>query len=101
MELKKEIEHKLLFSSEELDGIATATEPLNPEQLMDLFKGCKFTFSLDADHVKEYLIVARKISEKILKRTEVQIDRGIATIKEHLTEVYEPQYRSVFLMRLY
>jgi hypothetical protein len=63
---------------------------MNPEQLIELFKGCKFRFSLDADHVKEYLIIARKISEKILKRSEVQIDRGIATIKEHLNDVNEP-----------
>jgi hypothetical protein len=74
---------------------------MTSESLMELFKGSKFRFSLDSDHVREYLIDARKIAEKILKRSEVKIERGLATIDEHFTKVSEPQYKSVFLMRLY
>jgi hypothetical protein len=68
---------------------------------MVLLKGNKFKFSLDNEHFEEYLIEARRIAEKILKRSVVNIDRGLQTIQEHLTKVNEPQYRSVFLMRLY
>lgn len=85
--------------SDELDDVKPAQ--MDSDQLMHLLKGNKFHFSLNKDHVNEYLIEARKIAEKILKRSVVNIERGISTIEEHITEVSEPQYRSVFLMRLY
>ena len=74
---------------------------MESEQIMEILKGNRFRFSLDSEHEKDYLIEARRISEKILKRSSVDIEKGFATIEEHLTEVYEPQYRSVFLMRLF
>lgn len=74
---------------------------MDSDSIMELLKGNKFKFSLDHGHFKEYLIEARRISEKILKRSVVNIDRGLQTIKDHLLEVNEPQYRSVFLMRLF
>ena len=74
---------------------------MDSDQIMVQLKGNKFKFSLDNEHYQEYLIEARRIAEKILKRTVVNIERGLQTIQEHLTQVSEPQYRSVFLMRLY
>jgi hypothetical protein len=99
-ELQEEINQRLL-KQDELEDIGGKPDAMDSDQLMDILKGNKFRFSLDQDHVKEYLIEARKIAEKILKRSVVNIDRGVQTIIEHLTEVNEPQYRSVFLMRLY
>ena len=57
---------------------------------MDLLKGNRFKFSLDQEHIKDYLLEARKISEKILKRNVVNIKRAIQTIYEHLADVNEP-----------
>jgi hypothetical protein len=74
---------------------------MTAERLMEVLKGNHFRFSLDNSHYKDYLIEARKISEKILKRSSVNIERGLKTIQDHLKEVNEPQYISVFLMRLY
>ena len=102
-ELLLEIKQKIL-KSEELDDVVGGYEkprPMDSDQIMDLLKGNKFKFSLDHGHFNEYLIEARRIAEKILKRSVVNIDRGLQTIQEHLKEVNEPQYRSVFLMRLY
>ena len=47
------------------------------------------------------MLQSRKIAEKILKRSVVNIERGLETIISHFEEVSDPQYRSVFLMRLY
>lgn len=93
-----------ILKSEELDDVVGGSEkprPMDSDQIMVQLKGNKFKFSLDNEHYQEYLIEARRIAEKILKRTVVNIDRGLQTIQEHLTKVSEPQYRSVFLMRLY
>jgi hypothetical protein len=79
----------------------TKPEPMTSESVMDVLKGNRFRFSLDNGHYKDYLIESRKIAEKILKRSTVNIDRGLQTIREHFKEVSDPQYRSVFLMRLY
>ena len=35
-----------------------------------------------------------------MKRSTVDILRGVSTLKQHLHEVAEPQYRSLILMRL-
>jgi len=77
---------------------------MTPEQVESLLKGHRFRFSLgtsDGPQVKDYLIEARKISEKILRRSVVNLEKGFATIQEHLVLVNEPQYHSVFLMRLF
>jgi hypothetical protein len=93
----------MLLKSEELDDVAGTAkpEPMTCEGVMDVLKGNRFRFSLDNGHYKEYLIESRKIAEKILKRSVVNIERGLQTIQEHFVEVSDPQYRSVFLMRLY
>ena len=67
--------------------------------MIEVLKGHRFKFTLD--NYETYLIESRKIAEKILKRAEVNIEKGAETIKEHLHDVSEPQYRSIFLMRLY
>lgn len=72
---------------------------MTEEQVVDILKGHRFRFGLDG--FEQYLAESRKIAERILKRTEVNMDKGIQTVKEHLSEVAEPQYRSVLLMRLF
>jgi len=101
-ELMEEMKQRIL-QSEELDDVSGLEKPrpMDCEAVMDILKGNRFKFSLDHGHYKEYLIQARRIAEKILKRSVVNVERGVQTIKEHLKEVSEPQYRSVFLMRLY
>lgn len=99
----QEIKQKIL-NSEELDDVVGGSQkpqPMDSDSIMELLKGNRFKFSLDNGHFKEYLIESRRIAEKILKRSVVNIERGLQTIQEHLKEVNEPQYRSVFLMRLY
>lgn len=101
-ELNEEI--KIIFSkSEELDDVSgmSKPEPMTCESVMDVLKGNHFRFSLDNGHFKDYLIESRKIAEKILKRSIVNIDRALQTIREHFNKVSDPQYKSVFLMRLY
>lgn len=66
---------------------------------MAVLKGHRFKFSLD--NFEQYSSESRKIAERILKRSEVNLDRGVETIKQHLEDVQEPQYRSVLLMRLF
>ena len=75
----------ILLKSEELDDVAGTSkpEPMTPDSVMDILKGNRFRFSLDNGHYKDYLIESRKISEKILKRSVVNIERGLETIKEH------------------
>jgi formylmethanofuran dehydrogenase subunit A len=98
----EEIKERLL-KSDELDDIMGETKPrqMDTESVMEVLKGNKFTFSLDGEHYSDYLIEARVIAEKILKRAHVKIERGLITIKDHLSKVSEPQYKSVFLMRLF
>lgn len=36
-----------------------------------------------------------------MKRSVVDLDRAQLTLEAHLNEVYEPQYRSLILMRLF
>jgi hypothetical protein len=100
--LAEEIKQKIL-KADELDDVNGMSKPeaMTPESVMEILKGNRFKFSLDNEHFKDYMIKARKIAEKILKRNVVNIQRGLSTIQEHLNEVSEPQYRSVFLMRLY
>ena len=65
-------------------------DPMNPESVMDLLKGNRFRFSLDGENYKDYLLEARRISEKILKRSAVNVERAIETIIEHFNEVSDP-----------
>eukprot|EP00347_Sterkiella_histriomuscorum_P006178 403353763 len=91
---------RLALNSEELEDVAgKKPTPMTEEQVMNVLKGHRFKFSLDS-HFEQYSTESRKIAEKILKRSEVNLQRGIETIKQHLQDVQEPQYRSVFLMRL-
>ena len=98
----EEVKQRML-KSEEMDDVSglEKPKPMDSDSVMEILKGNRFKFSLDNSHYKEYLIDARKIAEKILKRSVVNIERGLATIQEHLREANEPQYRSVFMMRLY
>jgi translation initiation factor IF-1 len=50
------------------------------EGVMEILKGNRFRFSLDNGHYKEYLVESRKIAEKILKRSVVNIELGLKTI---------------------
>jgi hypothetical protein len=104
-ELEEEIKARTL-TSEELDDVSGfgKPSPMSPESVTEAIKGNKFRFSLGSNgnhNYSDYLIEARKISEWILKRSSVNLERGLATIVKHLTDVNEPQYSSVFLMRLY
>ena len=82
-EYQKELLHEMkqkILNSEELDdfvGGADKPRPMDSDQIMVLLKGNKFKFSLDNEHFEEYLIEARRIAEKILKRSVVNIDRGM------------------------
>jgi hypothetical protein len=98
----EEVKQRML-KSDELDDVTglEKPKPLDSEAIMEVLKGNKFKFSLDHGNFKEYLVQSRKISELILKRSVVNIERGLATIEDHLEQVNEPQYRSVFLMRFY
>ena len=98
----EEVKQKIL-KSEEMDDVSglEKPKPMDSDSVMEILKGNRFKFSLDNGNFKEYLIEARRIAEKILKRSVVNVHRGLATIQEHLKEASEPQYRSVFLMRLY
>lgn len=87
-ELVEEFKAKAL-SSEELDDVSGSDKPspMNPESVMEAIKGHKFRFSLGSggNHsFSDYLIEARKISEHILKRTSVDLVKGLETIVEHL-----------------
>lgn len=82
-----------VLSQEEFDDVAGVPAPMTPEQVMDLLKGHRFRFSLgtsDGPQIKDYLIEARKISEKILRRSVVNLEKGLATIQDHLALVNEP-----------
>jgi len=98
----EEVKQKML-KSDELDDVTglERPKPLYSEAIMEVLKGNRFKFSLDHGNFKEYLVQSRKISELILKRSVVNIERGLATIEDHFDKVSEPQYRSVFLMRFY
>ena len=98
----EEVKQKML-KSDELDDVTglERPKPLDSEAIMEVLKGNRFKFSLDHGNFKEYLVQSRKISELILKRSVVNIERGLATIEDHFDKVSEPQYRSVFLMRFY
>jgi hypothetical protein len=50
---------------------------MNSESVMEVLKGNRFRFSLENGNFKDYLIESRKISEKILKRSVVNIERGL------------------------
>lgn len=56
---------------------------MTSESVMEVLKGNRFKFSLDNGDFKEYMIESRKIAEKILKRSVVNIERGLKTILEH------------------
>jgi formylmethanofuran dehydrogenase subunit A len=71
--------NRRLLKSDELDD-ATGQykpKPMDTDSMMEVLKDHKFRFSLDGDHLKEYLSEARRIAEKILKRTHVNIERGL------------------------
>lgn len=78
-ELQEEVKQRLI-KSEELDDVTVGDskpKPMDTDSMMDLLKGHHFKFHLEREHVKDYLIEARRISEKIFKRTIVNIDRGL------------------------
>lgn len=70
------------LKTEELDDAngVTRPEPMTPDMIEILIKGHQFKFSLDGDHFQDYLIEARRISETILKRSIVHIERAAQTI---------------------
>ena len=89
-----------MLSSEELDDVAGKKPfPMDADSMIEVLKGNRFKFTLD--NYEQYLVESRKIAEKILKRSEVNIQKGVQTIQEYLHEANEPQYRSIFLMRLF
>lgn len=53
--------------------------------MMAVLKGHRFKFSLD--NFEQYSSESRKIAERILKRSEVNLERGVETIKQHLEDV--------------
>jgi hypothetical protein len=61
---------------------------MTEEDIMEVLKGHRFTFSLA--NYEQYLTESRKIAEKILKRSEVDIKRAVVSLKDHLHEVKEP-----------
>ena len=71
---------------------------MDPDSVIEVLKGHKFTFSLD--NMKQYVVDTRRIAEKILKRSKVNIENGSGMIESHLVEMHEPQYRTIFIMRL-
>ena len=64
-----------ILKYDELDDVTGSVKPqiMDSESIMEVLKGHKFHFSLDSDHVKDSLIEARRISEKIFKRATVNI----------------------------
>ena len=66
------------MKADELDDITGSSKPesMTPETVMEVLKGNKFRFSLENGDYKQYLTDSRKIAEKILKRSVVNIDRG-------------------------
>jgi hypothetical protein len=77
-ELAEEVQKKIL-QSEELDDVAgqSKPEPMTTDSLVPQLKGNHFRFSLESSHFSGYLIDARVIAEKILKRTTVNIELGL------------------------
>lgn len=87
------------LQAEEIDDVAgSIPKPLDEEFVIELLKGNKFRFSLD--NYQAYSADSRKITEQILKFESFDFDESFNTISEHLKEHSEPQYRSVFIMRL-
>ncbi len=60
-----------MLKSEELED--AKPKQMDTESMMEVLKGSRFRFALNHQDFKDYLIEARKISEKILKRTTVNI----------------------------
>ena len=77
----EEVKQKIL-KSEEMDDVSgfEKPKPMDTDSVMEILKGNRFKFSLDNGNFKEYLIEARRIAEKILKRSVVNVHRGLATI---------------------
>ena len=50
---------------------------------------------------EEYLIESRKICKKIMTVIEFNLDAAVKTVQDHFIDVKEPQYKSLFLMRLF
>lgn len=74
-------------------------DPMSEQDVIEVLKGHRFTFTLE--NYEQYSAESRKNAEKILKRSEVDVKKGVDALKNHLHEVAEPQYRSVILMRLF
>jgi len=88
------------LKSDELEDVAgKKPHPMHEDQVYEILKGNRFRFTLD--NFEQYSAETRKIAERIFKRSEVNIERGVETIEQNLKEVEEPQYRSILLMRLF
>lgn len=80
---------RIALNSEELEDVAgKKPTPMTEEDVKAVLQGHRYRFNLD--NFEQYSTESRKIAERILKRGEVNIERAIQTIKQHLEEVKEP-----------
>ena len=101
-EYKRELNEEQMrrkMRAEELDDVVgSKPEPMDEESIISILQGHKFHFSVP--DYEAYLKDSRKICEGIMRVTEFNLDSAVKAIQAHFQEVKEPQYKSLFIMRL-
>ena len=101
-EYKRELNDELVrrkMRAEELDdGAGSKPVPMDEDSVIEVLHGHKFKFSVP--DYEEYLKESRSICEKVMRVTEFNLSTALSAIQTHFASVVEPQYKSIFIMRL-
>ena len=94
-----EDQNRRKLKADELDDvIGSKPMPMNEETVISHLQGHKFKFSIP--NYEDYLKESRKLCEAIICVSEFNLDTAIDKVHTHFQEATEPQYKSIFVMRL-